>query len=41
VWHNQLYEITVGSPTENHGIVDMDRDWGLIRHLSGDAETLP
>jgi len=41
VWHNQLYEIAVDSPTENHGIVDVDRDWGLVRHVSGDREDLP
>jgi hypothetical protein len=31
----------VESPTENHGIVDVDRDWGLVRHVSGDGEVLP
>jgi ABC-type polysaccharide/polyol phosphate transport system ATPase subunit len=41
VWHNQLYEFSVESPTENHGIVDVDRDWGLVRHVSGDGEVLP
>ena len=41
VWHNQLYEISVTSPSENHGIIDVDRDWGLIRHISGDDEKLP
>ncbi len=41
VWHNQLYEFAVESPTDNHGIVDVDHDWGLVRHVSGDAEELP
>jgi ABC-type multidrug transport system ATPase subunit len=41
VWHNQLYEITVTCPREDHGVIELPHEWGLIRHISGDAEDLP
>jgi len=41
VWHNQLYEIRVTAPVEHHGIIDLPHHWGLLRHVSGDAEDLP
>ena len=41
VWHNQLYEIKVTCPREDHGIVEMPHHWGLVRHISGDDEKLP
>jgi lipopolysaccharide transport system ATP-binding protein len=41
VWHNQLYEIRVTCPREDHGVVEVPHHWGLLRHVSGDAEELP
>ena len=41
VWHNQLYEITVTCPREDHGIIELPHDWGLLRHVSGEQEELP
>jgi len=41
VWHNQLYEIRVVCPREDHGVVEVPHHWGLVRHISGDDEKLP
>jgi ABC-type polysaccharide/polyol phosphate transport system ATPase subunit len=41
VWHNQLYEFKVTCPREDHGIIELAHDWGLVRHVSGPAESLP
>ncbi len=41
VGQNQLYEIRVDAPTENHGIVDLPHHWGYVRHVAGDDEELP
>ena len=41
VWHNQLYELTVTCPRDDHGIVAIPHHWGLVRHVSGDDEALP
>jgi len=41
VWHNQLYEVKVDAPTENHGVIELEHHWGLVRHVCGDGEDLP
>ncbi len=41
IWHNQLYEIRVSSAVEDHGLVHIDHDWGLVTHASGNEEKLP
>lgn len=41
VWHNQLYEISVTCPREDHGVVEVPHEWGLLKHVSGDGEDLP
>ena len=41
VWHNQLYEFKVTCPRDDHGIVELKHDWGLVRHISGSEESLP
>jgi len=41
VWHNQLYEFRVTCPRDDHGIVELPHDWGLVRHVSGESESLP
>ena len=41
VWHNQLYEIKVTCPRDDHGIVEIHHHWGLLRHVSGEGERLP
>jgi hypothetical protein len=40
-WHNQLYEIRVNCPRDDHGIIEIPHHWGLITHSSGDEEDLP
>ena len=40
-WHNQLYEIRVNCPRDDHGVVEIPHHWGLITHASGDEEDLP
>ncbi len=32
VWHNQLYDMEVVAPMEDHGVVQLDHAWGLITH---------
>jgi hypothetical protein len=41
VWHNQLYEIRVDAKNENHGVIELEHHWGLVRHVTGDQESLP
>lgn len=41
VWHNQLYEIRMTAPNDNHGIIELEHHWGLVRHASGSDEDLP
>lgn len=41
IWHNQLYELKVHSAVEDHGLVHIDHQWGLVTHASGDREELP
>ncbi len=41
VWHNQLYEISVTCPREDHGVMELPHAWGLVRHVRGDSEALP
>ena len=41
IWHNQLYELRVESPVEDHGLVHIDHHWGLVTHASGKKEKLP
>jgi len=40
-WHNQLYEIRVSCPREDHGVVEIPHHWGLVTHSSGSEEDLP
>ena len=37
IWHNQLYEITISSPIEDHGLVILEHDWGMLTHLKADV----
>ncbi|MCO4769205.1 MAG: ABC transporter ATP-binding protein [Deltaproteobacteria bacterium] len=41
VWHNQLYEFKVTCPREDHGVIELAHEWGLVRHISGPGEALP
>ncbi|MDP7113967.1 MAG: ABC transporter ATP-binding protein [Myxococcota bacterium] len=41
IWHNQLYELKVRSALEDHGLVHIDHQWGLVTHACGDGEKLP
>ena len=41
VWHNQLYELKVTCPRDDHGIIEIPHHWGLVRHITGEGEQLP
>ena len=32
IWHNQLYDVEIFAPIDDHGMVALDHDWGLITH---------
>ena len=32
IWHNQLYDIEITSPIEDHGLILLNHDWGMITH---------
>ena len=31
IWHNQLYDFEVAQDMEDHGLIQLDHDWGMIR----------
>ena len=33
IWQNQLYDFESSSEVEDHGLIQMEHDWGLITHL--------
>ena len=41
VWHNQLYEFRMTCPREDHGVMELPHEWGLVRHIAGEHESLP
>ena len=32
IWHNQLYDIEITASMDDHGLVLLDHDWGMITH---------
>lgn len=40
VWHNQLYDFEVAQQSEDHGLVALQHDWGLITHVAGPADSV-
>lgn len=32
IWHNQLYDIEISSAIDDHGLVLLHHDWGMITH---------
>jgi ABC-type polysaccharide/polyol phosphate transport system ATPase subunit len=32
IWHNQLYDIEITSPIDDHGLILLTHDWGMITH---------
>ena len=40
IWHNQLYELSVVSDVEDHGLVHLEHHWGLVTHARGEEENL-
>ena len=32
IWHNQLYDIEITASIEDHGLVLLNHDWGMITH---------
>jgi len=34
IWHNRLYTFEITSQFEDHGIVKLEHDWGIITHKS-------
>ncbi len=41
VWHNQLHDFEVAADREDHGIVLLDHEWGLITHIEADPDEPP
>jgi len=35
VWHNQLYDFEVLADVEDHGLVRLPHEWGLLTHIEG------
>jgi ABC-type polysaccharide/polyol phosphate transport system ATPase subunit len=35
VWHNRLYDFEVAQAVEDHGLVQLEHQWGLISHVEG------
>ena len=33
IWHNQLYTFSIRSPVEDHGLLLLEHEWGMITHL--------
>ena len=33
IWQNQLYDFEISSDVEDHGLIQLEHDWGLITHL--------
>lgn len=38
IWHNRLYTFEITSQFEDHGIVKLEHDWGIITHKSYSAD---
>lgn len=38
IWHNQMYDIEIIAPIDDHGLVTMKHDWGLITHYEDDEQ---
>ncbi|MEE2750185.1 MAG: ABC transporter ATP-binding protein [Myxococcota bacterium] len=40
VWHNQLYDFEVAQEIEDHGLVRMKHEWGLLAHVEGESASV-
>ena len=34
IWHNRLYSFEVSSQFDDHGVVKLEHDWGILTHHS-------
>lgn len=41
IWHNQLYTFSIRSPVEDHGLLLLEHEWGMITHLEEKKEPIP
>ena len=41
IWHNQLYSFSIHSTIEDHGILLLHHEWGMITHLEETSELIP
>lgn len=41
IWHNRLYRFEVAAPFDDHGIVFMEHDWGLLTHYEPPTTEAP
>ena len=33
IWQNQLYDFEIAADVADHGLLQLEHDWGLITHL--------
>ena len=41
IWHNRLYRFEVAAPFDDHGIVFLEHDWGLLTHYEPPTTQAP
>ena len=39
IWHNRLYSFEIASQFEDHGIIKLQHDWGILTHQTNDPES--
>ena len=39
IWHNRLYSFEIASQFEDHGIIKLHHDWGILTHETADSES--
>ena len=39
IWHNRLYSFEISSQFEDHGIIQLEHDWGILTHHSLNSES--
>ena len=38
IWHNQMYDIEIIAPIDDHGLISLEHDWGLLTHYEDDEQ---
>ena len=39
IWHNRLYSFEIASQFEDHGVVKLQHDWGILTHHTVPSES--